>query len=745
MANAREAKRITLTGRIQGVGFRPFVLRLASQLGLKGWVRNAGGVVDIHVEGDAVGVDRFIEDLGARPPAFSRPSPPVVARARVEDYADFSIQESVGAQASKRSVPPDCFVCPECLAEMNDPRQRRYRYPFTNCTQCGPRYTIIDALPYDRARTSMARFPLCDDCAVEYATVSDRRYHAQPLACPACGPRLEFRRARAAPATGNEPALAACVRALESGDIVAVKGVGGYHLVCDGTRESTILKLRDRKHRPSKPFAVMVPESRLDPERMPPAVLESLRSPLRPVVLAPKRALCDLPDAIAPGLDEIGLILPYSPLHHLLAERFGRPMVATSGNVSGEPILIDPQSAQQRLGSVADAFLHHDRPIRRPADDSVLRVVAGVARPIRIGRGLAPLEFRTPKPVKTPLLAVGGDLKNTIALAAGDRLVMSPHLGDLAAPRARQTFEQVVRDLGELYAIRPEIIVCDRHPGYHSRKWAEAQGLPVIQVLHHHAHASAAYAELAAEGDALAFTWDGLGYGEDGALWGGEALFGRPGAWRRVGSIRPFAMIGGEKASREPWRCALAVCLEAGLDWPDAPAEAALAAQMWRKEFNCPETTSVGRLFDAASALLGLSLRQSYEGEAAMRLESAAGIADVDADALPCAGEGDLVLSDWRPLLRLLLDNTMPVAARASYFHAALSGLLVEQAIRLRDLRGASTVLLCGGVFQNRLLAETTLAGLARAGFRAFLPQRFPVNDASLSLGQIIEANALRA
>lgn len=746
MANSPQARRITVRGRVQGVGFRPFILRLARELNLKGWVRNAGGVVEMHVEGTGPDIDRFLDGVGAQSPAFARPSPPVVGDAPVEGYGDFLIRDSLDTPPASLSVPPDCFVCAECLAEMSDPRQRRYHYPFTNCTQCGPRYTIIDALPYDRVRTSMAGFQMCDDCASEYGDPSDRRYHAQPLACPTCGPRLAFRRPPSAALVGDDPALDACLTALEAGEIVAVKGIGGYHLICDATSEAAILKLRARKNRPAKPLAVMLPERLLETHRpdrcnLPTAILDSLRSPLRPIVLTPKAAAPVLPDAIAPGLDEIGLLLPYAPLHHLLLERFRRPVVATSGNVSGEPILIDAPMAEQHLGAVADAFLHHDRPIRRPADDSVLRVIAGVARPTRIGRGLGPLEIRLRQPVETPVLAVGGDLKNTIALAAGDRAVVSPHLGDLGAPRAQQVFEQVIADLSSLYAIKPAALICDAHPAYFSRRWAEQRGLPVIQVFHHHAHASAAYAELEAEEEALAFTWDGVGYGEDGGLWGGEALLGRPGGWRRVASIHPLRLIGGDKASREPWRCALAACLAAGVDWPDAPAEAGIASEMWVKGFNSPPTTSIGRLFDAASALIGLSLRQSFEGEAAMRLEAAAE-AGHGAVAPPRHEEGGVLWSDWRPLIHPLLDVGRSPSARAGQFHAALSRLLVDQAVRIRETHAYSTVLLCGGVFQNRMLAEMALAGLADAGLRAFLPQRIPVNDASISIGQIIEAGA---
>jgi hydrogenase maturation protein HypF len=757
------AFRIRVSGRVQGVGFRPFVARLAHEFGLTGWVRNVAGEVDIHAEGPPERLDAFVAALTGRAPPLARPEPPRVAPAQALAPSGFAIRGSAEAGRADIHIPPDHFVCADCLAEMADPRERRYRYPFINCTQCGPRYTIIDRLPYDRPHTAMADFPLCPACAAQYSDPRDRRYHAQPLACPGCGPRLTFRPPGAADSAGNEPALSACLEALRAGALVAVKGVGGYHLMTDARNEAAVRRLRDRKRRPGKPLAVLVPwigADGLDGVRAvaAPTAEEAdlLRSPLRPIVLVRKRArpaaetagegadapapLWELAAGIAPGLAEVGLMLPYSPLHHLLAEGFGAPLVATSANLSGEPVLTEAAEVETRLGTVAEAFLHHDRPIRRPADDAVYRRSAGRLRPLRLGRGVAPLELRLPFRLEAPLLAAGSDLKNTIALAFDDRVVVSPHIGDLASARSGDIFARTVADLCRLYAVEPAALVADAHPDYVSTRWALAQGLPVRRVFHHHAHAAAVAGEFGLDGEMLVFAWDGTGYGEDGTVWGGEALLGRPGAWRRVGSLRPFRLPGGDRVSREPWRSAAALCWEAGLHWPAAPPEARLLRQVWEKRLNCPVASSAGRLFDAAAALLGLVQRASHEGQAGMALEALSGATD-DFVPLPLERDTEGVWRlDWAPLLPLLLDGRRPPGERGSRFHASLAAGLAALAGQARAETGVNRVGLTGGVFQNRLLAEAATAALAARGFRVRIPELVPVNDAGLSYGQVVEA-----
>ena len=741
------AQRIRIQGRIQGVGFRPFICRLARRLGLRGWVRNRSGTVDLHVEGEPARLSAFIRAVYAEAPPLAQPEPPHIQGVELLGYTEFSIQASAPGEAGPVVIPTDHFVCPDCLKEMGDPTARRYRYPFTNCTQCGPRYTIIDQLPYDRPDTAMANFPLCAACRAEYDDPADRRYHAQPLACPHCGPVLEFRRADFAVVSGNEAALAACVRALQTGLIVAVKGVGGYHLMCDARSEAAVQRLRERKHRPAKPLAVLLPESSLSSSALAEmaalndAERAALRSPLRPIVLMPKSSTAALAPSIAPGLREVGLLLPYSPLHHLLAADFGGPLVATSANLSGEPVLTDAESVEKRLGAVADAFLHHNRPIRRPADDSVFRVFDGKARPLRLGRGLAPVELRLKTPVTRPTLALGADLKNTIALAVDDRALVSPHLGDLGAPRSLEVFEQVIVDLCRLYAVAPERIICDAHPGYFSARWARGRVDDLQRVFHHHAHASALFGEFALDPPILVFTWDGLGFGEDGTFWGGEALLGRPGQWRRVASLRPFRLIGGDPASRDPWRCALAMCWEAGLNWPGGPASSGLARMAWEHRIHCPVTTSIGRVFDAAAALIGLAHTQSHEGQAAMALEARSAAAQEGIE-IPLYRDDGLWRGDWAPLLPMLLDAERTLEERAAGFHASLAGLILRQAEQIRRDYGVWQVGLAGGVFQNRCLTEQALRLLSDAGFETLLPERLPVNDAAISFGQLVESAA---
>jgi hydrogenase maturation protein HypF len=449
-----------------------------------------------------------------------------------------------------------------------------------------------------------------------------------------------------------------------------------------------------------------------------------------------------LAESVAPGLNEVGLMLAYSPLHHLLAEAFGAPLVATSGNVSGEPVLTEAGEVEARLGRVADAFLHHDRPIRRPADDSVFRRADGEMRPIRLGRGLAPVERPSPFDWKRPMLAVGSDLKNAVALSFDGRLVISPHIGDLGSPRGERTFEQVIADLSKLYRIAPEAVACDAHPGYRSSRWARASNLPAHEIYHHHAHASAWAGEYGVNEDSLVFAWDGAGYGEDGRVWGGEALLGRPGRWRRIGSLRPFRLPGGDRASREPWRCALSLCWETGLEWPACPQDAALLRHAWERGLNCPLASSAGRLFDVASALLGLCRESSFEGQAAMRLE-AVSQASADYISLPLARDSSgLSLIDWSPLLPMLMDDKLGVAERGGLFHASLARAILEQAITARERWGVVPIGLTGGVFQNRLLSEQTLSLLRRAGFEARLPREIPANDAGLAFGQLVELAA---
>jgi hydrogenase maturation protein HypF len=742
-------------GQVQGVGFRPFVYRLAHEYGLRGWVKNLGGAVEIVAWGDIAALDAFAQAVITHAPPLAQPTleqhalPPLPS----QELTEFMILASAVTQQPHIHVPPDYFTCDDCVAELNDPHDRRYHYPFINCTQCGPRYTLMLRLPYDRPHTTMADFPLCPTCSHEYSNPIDRRFHAQPLACPVCGPQLDFY-----PLDTFSPlsALEATVAALRQGNIVAVKGIGGYHLLCDAKNHATVLRLRTRKARPDKPLALMFPHSGHDGlacvrtyTDISAVESKALCSPQRPIVTLALRPHTPLSPAIAPRLNAIGVMLPYSPLHHLLLQQFGAPLVATSANLSGEPVLTDKASVVARLGQIAEAFLHHNRPIARPADDPVLRQIGDKMRPLRLGRGTAPLELNLPWRLKNPMLALGGHLKNTLALAWEQRVVISPHIGDLDSPRALEVFQQVITDLQALYQIKATELVCDAHPHYASSRWAARSPLPVHQVWHHHAHASAVAGEYPEVKTWIMFTWDGVGLGSDATLWGGDMLCGAPGRWLRHGHWRPFRLLAADKAGRAPWRSAAALCWELGLKWEAPPGlDVDLLWHAWQKNLNCTTTTAVGRLFDAAAALLGICTETSYEGQAPLELESIAtqycATVRTPAASLSLALHKvqDLWITDWAALLPLLCDKHRSIGERAALFHHALAAALCAQAQQQRQLNAINNVGLCGGVFQNRLLTELVLSQLHAAGFAVYLGAKIPMNDAGLSFGQIIEAGA---
>lgn len=745
-------------GHVQGVGFRPFVYRLAHALEITGTVRNLQGEVDILAQGAPDALARFARELIENAPPLARPRLLFSQVAEPGERTGFQILASAAGERARIFVPPDYFTCEECLEELTRRDDRRYRYPFINCTQCGPRYTLIEALPYDRVNTSMAGFELCADCRREYEDPLDRRFHAEPIACPACGPKLwleDFAEIGADPArtpatAAGEAALLQAVERLRSGAILAVKGVGGYHLMCDASSTGAVERLRLRKRRPHKPLAVMFPlEGAEGLDALRGAVLlggeeEGLvRSPARPIVLAARRPGGTLSAAIAPGLEELGVFLPYSPLHFLLLRDFGGPLVATSANISGEPVLTEREAVRSALAAVADAALHHDRPIVRPADDAVMRIARGRPRTLRLGRGIAPRELPLPRPLERPVLAVGGELKCTVALAWDERVVLSPHIGDMGSVRSEAVFTQVIRDLQRLYGVEAAEVVCDAHPAYATSRWAHRSGLPLARVLHHHAHASALAGEHAITAPMLVFTWDGIGYGGDGTLWGGEAFVGGPGAWQRVASLRPFSLPGGDRAARAPWRSAAALCWEIGREAPGLVPDP-LVRQAWERQISCPRTSSIGRLFDAAAAML-LGVREtSFEGQAPMRLEAAARAAShskaVREPALPLShDESGLARLDWQPLIERLLDESASPESRAAAFHGVLAASLLAIAEEQRAARGIDCVGLTGGVFQNAFLTELASEALSNAGFGVHLAEQVPCNDGGLAYGQIIE------
>jgi hydrogenase maturation protein HypF len=749
-----QARKVILSGIVQGVGFRPYIYRHAHHHNLLGWVRNASGRVEIHVQGELQDLDGFIDTLVDEAPPLSRPVLEFAGNTETTDSSEFLIVSSLADADADIHLPADLFTCDDCLRELNDPENRRYRYPFINCTQCGPRYTLIKSLPYDRPNTSMSGFPLCEACLIEYTDPLDRRYHAEPVACAQCGPVLTYSEPGEDLLKGNEVAFKAALEALHAGKVLAIKGIGGYHLVCDACNDGAVEQLRRTKPRPHKPLAVMFPsnpDDRLAGLRsyLSPGETECklLESTARPIVLVRKRPGNSLSEAIAPGLNEVGAMLPYSPLHHTLLNDFGSPLVATSANISGEPVLTENSDIELRLAHVANVFLHHDRDIVRPADDPVVRVINSQPAPIRQGRGLAPVELDLPFKLEKPALAVGAHMKNTIALAWDDRIVVSPHIGEMDSPRSLRTFEQCIDDLETLYRVKAEVIVCDAHPRYTPTRWAKRRGLPVFEVYHHHAHASAVYAEALANNreleDMLVFTWDGVGMGPDGTLWGGEALAGKPGKWRRAASFRSFKLPGGERAGREPWRSAAAICWESGMDCPLEEASEPLLFSFWQQGKNSPRTSAAGRLFDAAAALCNVCTQASFEGQGPMQLETLASeYGEINGNSsipLELSKSGGGYIVDWAPLIPMLMNETIPQAKRAALFHISMADSLLMQAIRIREDNKINQVGIAGGVFQNRILTERFIALLSENDFEITMPTMVPVNDAGISFGQIVD------
>ncbi|HXQ14234.1 MAG TPA: carbamoyltransferase HypF [Caulobacteraceae bacterium] len=752
VTTARARLRILVSGRVQGVGFRPFVSRQATRLGLAGWVANTAEGVTIEAEGPPDRLAAFSDALRA-----SAPPRALVAKIEIAEIAlcgepGFVIRPSTLAGARTSEISPDIAPCEACLAELFDPSDRRFCYPFINCTDCGPRFSLIEAMPYDRARTSMRRFAMCQACQAEYDNPTSRRFHAEPNACPDCGPALALLNPAGGMLAEREAALALAVAALRRGEIVAAKGVGGFHLLVDARSDAAVRRLRARKHRPEKPFAVIFPdfEAVLESCRVSPAERALLTGPERPIVLL-RRAGRPIADAVAPGNPLLGAMLPYAPLHHLLMRDLGFPVVATSGNLSEEPIATDEGEALKRLGEVVDLFLVHDRPIVRPVEDSVVRIVCGRPLMLRRARGYAPTAIAVAG-APAGVLALGGHLKTTVALSRDDAVVVWPHIGDLETVQSRAAHTAAAADIGRLHAQRPSLVVCDLHPDYASGLAAEAFAAPKVDVQHHLAHVVACMADNGVATSVLGVAWDGAGYGPDGTVWGGEFLrVGRDG-WRRAAHLRPFRLPGGAAAMREPRRAALgllhAVHGDAVLAMDDlAPVAAFTAAErrtlaaMLTRGVNAPVCTSVGRLFDAVAALAGLRQRASFEGQAAMELEWAA--AEGGGNRLyrfvVRGGEAGVLILDWGPALEAILADLRGGATPgdiSAAFHDGLAAAIVDVAVRV----GERQVALTGGCFQNARLTEATVAALRAAGFAPLWHRQVPPNDGGLALGQAVWA-----
>ncbi|MFE9650637.1 carbamoyltransferase HypF [Streptomyces sp. NPDC006365] len=753
-------RRFHVEGIVQGVGFRPFVYRTAAALGLDGWVANVNG----HVEGEVAGPPRAIEEFAAR----LRTGAPALARVRRVQLTGGVQQSAYGhgfqvrlsgpgrAGTASREIPPDAAICDACLRELRDPRDRRHRYPFINCTDCGPRATIIEDLPYDRVRTTMRRFPLCRQCAAEYAAPANRRFHAEPVACPACGPQLTWQELR------GEEALRAAVKTVEAGGIVALKGMGGYQLVCDAGDPQAVAELRRRKGRPAKPFAVMVRDTGTAARlaRISAGERQALTSPERPVVLLARRRWhgpAPLAREVHPGLTHVGLFLPTTGLHHLLIDELARPLVVTSGNLSDEPIAVDDAEARRTLAGVADGFLTHDRPIRSRYDDSVVQFTGRTRITVRRARGLAPAPL--PLAVREPVAGVGAQLKHTFTLAADGRAHIGPHTGDLADLATHDAFVASYDHLKQLTAIEPKVLAHDLHPGYLSTQWAEVQALRRIPVQHHHAHVAACAAEHGVRGRFVGVAYDGLGLGDDGTLWGGEILVADLSGYRRVGRFATAPLPGGDAAVRHPSRTALGQLLGGEMlgsprpyPWLSQhfterldPAETAAVRAMVTRDVNCPRASSAGRLFDTVAALLGLADRVSYEGEAAVLLEAAAG--GEHAVPLPhrIVRVHGLWVYDPAPTLVGLLERQLggePVARLAAAFHLTLAIVTADLVSRAVAEGAPRTVCLGGGCFVNRRLLTEVKRRLHAQGMRVLVGGHVPVGDGGISYGQAAVAAA---
>jgi hydrogenase maturation protein HypF len=797
--------KLAVRGAVQGVGFRPFVFRLAEELKLAGWVNNSPQGVFIEVEGPRVALEKFLLRLETEKPARSFIQSLESLWLDSNGYKKFEIRASETGGGKTALVVPDIATCPDCLHEIFDPKNRRHRYPFTNCTNCGPRFSIIESLPYDRANTSMAPFAMCSECQAEYNDPRNRRFHAQPNACPVCGPQLELlecgdvsplsKRGHVR-AVQNNAALLAAAEAIRHGQIVAVKGIGGFHLMVDARNEAAVRRLREQKHREEKPLALMFPSLERVKAVCEVSPLEErlLRSPEAPIVLLRRLSTLNsqLSTLIAPGNPNLGAMLPSNPLHHLLMAELGFPVVATSGNLSDEPICTDEREALERLGGIADVFLVHNRPIVRHMDDSIVRVMLGREMVLRRARGYAPLPVTLNSQLSTfssqPVLAVGAHLKNSVALSVGNQVFISQHIGDLETEPAHNAFRRVIADFEKLYEAKPEIIVADLHSDYLSTRFAlerrsparrdpenfgdqragsKTVALQIIQVQHHVAHVLSCMAENEIEPPALGVSWDGSGFGTDGTIWGGEFFQVADSKVERIAHLRPFRLPGGDKAVREPRRAAIGLLYEMSGDaafemshlppFQDiAAVELSAVKGMLRRKLNSPQTSSMGRLFDAVASLTGLRQQMRFEGQAAMELEFALDEIETDEfyelriaareDARPTTAPNSTLrtphsalILDCAPMIDAILSDVqmgVAIGRISAKFHNALA----EAVVAVAKKTGARRVVLSGGCFQNRYLTERTVRRLQAEGFQPYWHQRVPPNDGGIALGQVVAA-----
>lgn len=760
--------RARVAGTVQGVGFRPYVYRLAAELGLAGFICNDERGVLMELEGEPGAVERFLDRLPEEAPPLARVGEVAVEAVPAQGAVEFEIGASASGGAPATEISPDSATCFDCLAEISDPGNRRYRYPHTNCTNCGPRFTIVRGIPYDRPLTTMADFEMCAACSAEYTDPTDRRFHAQPNACPDCGPRVSLLDSDGEPVpTGSTDAVGATAAALLGGLIVAVKGLGGYHLACRADEEVVVAELRRRKHREDKPFALMCADLEAAAELVELSAAERalLSGPERPIVIARRRLDAEIAPSVAPGSPDLGVMLPYTPLHHLLAADLPVPLVMTSGNRSDEPIAFTDTDALARLAAVADRFCVHDRPIHTRTDDSVVRALAPAVRAeplmMRRSRGWVPRAIGLPVAAPAPILGCGAELKSTFCLARDRSAFPSHHIGDLKNFETLTSYRDGVDHLERLLELRPQIVAHDSHPDYLSTTYAlEREGVRHVAVQHHHAHLAAVLAEHGLSGPAVGAIYDGTGYGPDRTVWGGELLVGDLAGYERVGLLFPVRLPGGDRAVRQPWRMACA-WIEASFDEPPELPPKALAeavgvedwravAGLCRSGVASPLTTSAGRLCDAIAALCGVRAEVSYEGQAAIELEGLAArhgpVPPAEAYPLPIIDEAPgPMLIDARETIRAVradIEAGAEIGRVAARFHAALAAATAEATARVAEREGIEAVVLSGGVFANRLLTEASALGLTDRGLRPLLPLELPPGDGGISYGQVAVAAA---
>ena len=729
---------IVIEGKVQGKGVRPLISKIAKEYNLTGWVKNNGAGVAVFCQGKGNSLQQFIKTIQTSPSLKNDTEIFSVFNDEFDASIDcFSIISSASSN-NPRHIPQDSAICNECLGELFDKNNRRYKYPFISCTQCGPRFSILKDFPIDRINSAYDDHQLCMDCQTEYENSEDRRYHAQNISCPGCGPSLSL---VSQDITWTSNIISRCSKLLKEGKIIAIKSVSGYRLIANASNSKTINVLRQRKQRPSKPFAIMVKDSRAIQEicEVSDRDIKFLQSQTNPILLLPKKRNTDIAKNVAPNINQFGIHIPGTGLEHLLLKEFSGSIISTSANLSGQSIIYDEKIAAKKLEDIADAFIHHNLMIKNPCDDSVWQATKKKPQPIRLGRGFSPIELTLPYSLKKTVVALGAQDKTTLSLAWNNRLVISPHIGDMGDHSCWLSLQDKLQQLSRLYNVTPEHYIIDKHPTYTSNQWVKKEKYPHTEVLHHHAHASSLYLNMPQDKDALIFTWDGTGFGEKDQLWGGETFIGRPGYWKRIATFIPFPLPGGEKCIREIWRTAYSLLVSCDLEMP-ANNKQAIVTQILASQINAPLTSSVGRLFDGVTSLLGIMDETSFDGQAPIYLENLATYSSDDFIELSLiTSEDKLYQIDYKPLIRTMVDTSQTIEYRSTVFHNSLARAILNCTQQIGENSHVENIGLSGGVFQNQQLSNKTQDLLEKHGYNVYTHDTIPCNDAGISAGQVLE------